>query len=1208
MPYLTENQKKAHDVHRHISVVANAGSGKTTVLVERYVDIIQYGHATAHEVVALTFTEKAAGEIRRRIAETIRRRYSETGDQHERNRLEMLREQLSSAIIGTIHSFCARLLREYPVDVPTPEWGGIDASFTIIEGIDRQSLMGEATSEVFQKILGQPNHDYRIEFLDCVRMLGRNTVVGIIHQLLAKREVTEHFVRGYSRPDSEILFDWNAVIDRYLDGILAAPALAGALRECAGRISRKKKTEVQNALDAFYSATVVNTRVEAFSTLFQLFLRQSYEPRSGIFEGVEECRDALVILQTAARAVKPIAGAIAGRDDAHRLLIRTSRTIIAVMQEILKAYNRRKAENAQLDFEDLQIYVKALLSIPDIGQKLSKTFTHIMVDEFQDTNRLQYEILLPLIDNFTAGNLFIVGDPKQSIYGFRNAEVEIFMRAIREITAHANHSDPFSWRGTMIESTETERAGEVILAESFRLLPAIAAFVNMVFSRCMNPAVNRFSVPYDPLIVARVTPAPGRVELLFAPEDMDDPEAEMSSYGAEEEMIARRVLALYHEGYTITDRRTDESRPIRFGDVAILLRSRTNLHRLEQALLHYGIPHAIYGGEGFYQTQELYDFFNYFQFLLNPHDDTALAGILRSPFFSCSDASLYRISLLEEGNDFWTKACVWAGRNPDTDPRVTRAVNILRQDLLRAGRQSLTDCILEVIHRTGYGGIAAASHRAAQHSANVKKFLQLARSFEARGFSNLYDFVERLRVLIEGEETEGQASIDETENAVHIMTIHAAKGLEFGAVVVPYLHKKFHYDNEPFIDPRGYLGYSLVSPEDFDKEMNVPLTQMLRQENRRKTEAEEQRIFYVACTRARDLLILAGIPPRQSGQVTAMRWVLDGLEIDAPGERGRVVRDVPLRKVVLSDGRYEVVDQTYPLSVEWFCHAGEFAVAAVPGPGVVVPAEIPKVQIYPIPSGEEGEFYSATQIKTYHDCPLKYHFLYHLGMAEVHREPYHYHEEEEENDDTLSSTAYGTLCHRVLEKILSPDAVTSISTIVQQTVVENDFSSRKGIQRTVERVEQEVRAFCASEIGRRALHADEVFTEYRLDGILGNDFITGTIDRLTRTSTVWEVIDYKTDSMNNVDLTGKIEAYRYQMMVYAWLVSRSTGQNDVPVSLFFTDMPDASSTSIIAKDEIQRFELEMARVIRDLREMRISKNLTHCQECPFSRNGLCIQE
>ncbi|MGD0337814.1 MAG: UvrD-helicase domain-containing protein [Bacteroidota bacterium] len=1220
MSYLTENQKKAHDVNRHLSVIANAGSGKTTVLVERYVDIIQYGHATAHEVIALTFTEKAAGELRQRIADTIHRRYEEAEDLHERYRLEILREQLSSAIIGTIHSFCARLLREYPVDVPTSRpdligtGGGIDASFTILEVVDQQSLIGEAANEVFQAILGTPEHPHRKELLHVVRMLGRNAVVNIIHYLLSKREIAEHFIREYSRPDDEILSEWNTVVDHYVDEILLAQSLNEAFQELTNRIQQKKKREIQSALDAFLSANSMNSRLDSFSLLWRLFLRNDYHLRSGIFDvkNIEEqCHRSLAAIQSAASAVRPLIEGMAGRDDAHRLLLASSRTFLSVFQEILTTYNRRKAENAQLDFEDLQIYVKALLSKSEIRQKLSKTYTYIMVDEFQDTNRLQYEILLSLVETFAWGNLFVVGDPKQSIYGFRNAEVEIFMHTIDDIAAHAHRPEPFFWHGTILQSTPLERAGNVTLAESFRLLPSIAAFVNMIFTKCMDQARNKFSVPYTPLIVARTTSAPGRVELLLPSNRIKNPEemkVETSLYGIEEEMIARRILSLHRDEYTIIDKRSEEPRPIKFGDIAILLRSRTNLHRLEQALLHYHVPYIIYSGGGFYQTQELYDFFNYFQFFLNPHDDTALAGILRSPFFACSDASLYRVSLVEEGTDFWSKACAWTARHPDADRHMTRAVDILRGDLLRAGRQSLSDCILEVILRTGYNGVAAASHRSAQHTANVKKLLQIARSFEVRGFSNQYDFVERLRVLIEEEEQEGQASIDETENAIHVMTIHAAKGLEFGAVIVPYLQKDFHYDSEPFIDMKGYIGYTVVQPADFDKEFPVPLTEILRQRSRRKTEAEEQRIFYVACTRARDLLVLSGTTSQRSRPMAALTWVQEGLGIDSPEERGRTTKEVTLQRLILHDGAYESIENKFPLTVEWFCRPDEFPVVISLSHGQTLFGEFPLANVQSIPSGEEGEYFSATQIKTYHDCPLKYHLLYHLGMAEIRRESYHYSDEDEEDTEPLSATTYGTLIHRVLQKVLSQESMTHLSLFLEEAVAEQGLSGNRNILDTVGRAEREITSFCSSDTGRRVLSADQIFTEYRLDGKLGNDFITGTIDRLVQINGIWEVIDYKTDSMNGISPASKIQAYRYQIMVYAWLVSRYTSQIDIPVTLYFTDLPGAVSTVLIRKSEIDRFEEEMGRIIGNLRGDRFSKNLTHCLECSFSRNGSCIWE
>jgi ATP-dependent exoDNAse (exonuclease V) beta subunit len=229
-------------------------------------------------------------------------------------------------------------------------------------------------------------------------------------------------------------------------------------------------------------------------------------------------------------------------------------------------------------------------------------------------------------------------------------------------------------------------------------------------------------------------------------------------------------------------------------------------------------------------------------------------------------------------------------------------------------------------------------------------------------------------------------------------------------------------------------------------------------------------------------------------------------------------------------------------------------------------------------------------------------------MPEIRREPYRYFEEEEEDREPLSPTVYGTLVHHVLQNIRTPGSLTRLSAFIEEAVASQGLSDGTDVREMVGRIRHEVAAFCSSAIGARALNADEIFTEYRLDGHLESDFITGTIDRLVRIGKVWEVIDYKTDRMSNADPFSKNEAYHYQMMVYAWLVSRFTDQEGVPVSLFFTDQPSVSSTTVITRREIGQFEGEMQRIIGDIRERKIPKNVVHCPECSYSREGVCIQE
>ncbi|MEN3039626.1 MAG: UvrD-helicase domain-containing protein, partial [Candidatus Kryptonium sp.] len=280
----------------------------------------------------------------------------------------------------------------------------------------------------------------------------------------------------------------------------------------------------------------------------------------------------------------------------------------------------------------------------DVRKKLANQFRYIMIDEYQDTNHLQYEIVKKLINEFSGNTkLFVVGDDEQSIYGFRGSDVEVFSVTKNEII---------------------ERNGEEVpLSESFRLLKGIAAFVNAVFEKIMGEKISIYEVEHKPIVVGRDIDDDGIVELLVVKKDSTEKEEDDES--VEANFVAQRILGLLEDekAYVYKD---GLKKKVEAGDIAVLIRNRNVLKPLESAFVKLGIPYIVSGGIGFYQTQEIYDFLNYLKFLVNTNDDVALVGILRSPFFAVSDREIFNISVYGEGSTFWEKVRNYVSR--DTKP------------------------------------------------------------------------------------------------------------------------------------------------------------------------------------------------------------------------------------------------------------------------------------------------------------------------------------------------------------------------------------------------------------------------------------------------------------------------------------------------------------------------------------------------------------
>ena len=686
----TPNQKKAHDLNRHISVTAGAGSGKTAVLANRYLSILLEKNVRVNQVVAITFTEKAAAELKGRIVREINARLAdeenraklvhvgrnhdppEAADRVQNLRgdvLEAIKEGMTSAPISTIHSFCAQILREYPIEA------GVDANFSVLQGIEGRFLLRETIDSTLKSIADLPKGDTIRESLAyLLRIFSKGRLEEILGQLVHQRYTLDRLMRElYSLRDEDLLDYWRKFIQDGLTARLSEQFPIEEWQRCLNTtlavVKGKNAAEVRELTDQIQPNLDARDLIAIFSEIADLIVTKSGTISKRDFIGgrvkTDKIESEIGFLVRAAnhfRAFPPLTG-----DDA--LLIRVTRPLLEIYQQIQHDYELRKVGQGLLDFEDLQLKVRDLLQHEPIRERLAQRYSYIMVDEYQDTNRLQYDILKPLISDFQSGNLFIVGDQKQSIYGFRGADVRVFHQTLEEITAYQKTvTDDFVWGGENLQADESEQRGDIHLPENFRLLRNLVGLVNLVFQHTMGEAtLNEFEVAYEPLIKGRANDAPGDVEILIGTKastgnEGKDQRTEEPVYDGENDLIAGRIRHLIGTKATIWEPGGGGEKPrkIRYGDIAILIRSRTRLPEIETALLKGNIPYKITGGVGFYQRQEIYDIGNYLQFLANPQDDVALVGVLRAPFFGISDVELYETSLQPASGSFWQKVQVYA--------------------------------------------------------------------------------------------------------------------------------------------------------------------------------------------------------------------------------------------------------------------------------------------------------------------------------------------------------------------------------------------------------------------------------------------------------------------------------------------------------------------------------------------------------------------
>ena len=933
---LTRSQEEALNIEKHVCVTAGAGSGKTTVLVERYLKILRKGNATPREIVAITFTEKAAAEMKDRVIKKL----SEEPDTETR---ENFLEQMNSAHISTIHSFCSRILREFPFQADVP------ANFSIIQGIEQKLLLQDTLKKTLKTIATNEEDEHRSELTRLLqRYGGQKKLVDFFSNMVAKRDVLERLMKTiYSNPnDTEIREALKRrvheqlmlTIDRLMSEIdvvefirclnAVLDVAKGKKAEDAKNLTPQLEALYKQNPDSHEGLNLLKEIGDLITTQDNEIRTQSFLPKSIDRTGIVNQID---FLESTAKKIKDLPTLQTEKDDEKKadvetdddFLINTTRDLLALYKRILKDYQNVKLSQSTLDFNDLQLKIRDLLhDNEEIRQKMVDRYKFYMIDEFQDTNELQYDLVMRLTNKLKKANLFIVGDPKQSIYAFRGADVRVFNKTRQKIVDNSGLT--------------------ISLKENFRSLHGLIGFTNHFFGHLMGAGnEHEFEVPYESLINARPINANGGIEVLLG-EKKDETANEYT-------ILARHIKNMKLNEETVWVRGENGGvleRPIQYGDIAILIRSRTHLPNIEHALLEAGIPYLTTGGIGFYQRQEIYDIWNYLNFLSKPSEnDASLAAVLRGPAFGISDAELYEISL-QTGESFWNKAQQF--QKPTN--RLCTAINILQKHSQFAHRMSVNQLITTIVNETGMIGTLKTGRQGQQRWVNYQKLLDLARNFDGdENIQMLPNFIEFLDTLITEEPREGQAPVEASSGAVQIMTIHAAKGKEFPIVILPCLDRKGRTDSEPFIDETLGIGFSPLKPNENYKKTEPEIVPHIRNRSSKKEIAEKKRIFYVGVTRAENRLILSGTLSEKGEAQQMLKWLdthlgICGGEEDLPSLPFKLNVFRQLKDSLATD---ETLDEITPLEFsEW------------------LPSELESTGI--------SAAFSVHKLANYARCPLRY--------------------------------------------------------------------------------------------------------------------------------------------------------------------------------------------------------------------------------------------
>lgn len=850
MAELTEQQRRAVD-HRETSVVlsSGAGCGKTKVLTERYVSHLERNEASVGQIVAITFTDKAAREMRERI----RRQIEHLGKSGKLADAKKHLRDLERAQIATIHAFCGNILRQFAIPA------GLDPGFEVLEDVLSANLRADALTAGLHGLLEDQGDKKAADSLrELIIWFGYPAVVEAVDSLLLQVD-RPRWETWLARKPRDIAAEWTGparedLFPRWVRySCAAAPKLARSLRVLEGinstsAVVTHKIDRLLAEIPLLDQAADLPAKLKELVELAKVQdIKKADKPDEPTYESLKEAfTDLRGELKTRFELFT------AGRDgvsEAAAFGQHFLRVALAVDDE----YRARKRRASALDFQDLLALARNLVrDTEEVRTALRERYRFVLLDELQDTDPVQMELVELLCgDGLRTGKLFAVGDHKQSIYRFRGAEVSLFTH-LRDSVA---------------------KEGQLSLSRNFRSQPGVIHFVNALFARRLEEyeplAAEQKSVGTTPNVEFLWTTGEGSVADLRA---------------VEADAIAQRIVDLLaDETPVLLGEEGGPPRRITPGDITLLFRSMTNAAIYETALRRHGLDYYLVGGRAFFAQQEVYDLLNLLRAVENPQDSLSLVGVLRSPFFNLSDESIFLIARHEDG--------AWAGLHDEENLRALpagqrapadRAIELLSAWRALKDRLPIARLLNRVIADTGYDAALLYEFLGERKLANLWKLIDLARSFDRTGLFGLHEFTARLGDLVSRQPREEQAAtLPEEADVVKIMSIHQSKGLEFPVVFVPDFAATRQGDRSPVARWHRQLGCLVKVPSEFDnqpEEEPRPFSPFAHDLGRAADQLadwqEDLRILYVACTRAVDRLILSAGVADPDGPLPANHWTL----------------------------------------------------------------------------------------------------------------------------------------------------------------------------------------------------------------------------------------------------------------------------------------------------------------------------------------------
>lgn len=1156
---------------RDILVSAAAGSGKTKVLITRIIEkvIDEKNPIDVDELLVVTFTNAAAAEMRSRLAEALEEAIANNPESvHLRRQLNLL----NKAQISTLHSFCQHVVRQYAYLLE------IDPGFRVADSTETAILRDDTIADVLEDAyqVENPEAMYRLadSFTSDRDDRSLETLIDRLYDYSRVHPSPEHWL--YAIPAQYEIGDVSTVDELDFIGPLKttiqhsleeAAALIGDLRRIAnmpdgpGPLASTAESDllwIDEAIRRISVGTWTET-YEFFGTL--KWVRAGAIRKDSCDEQLAD--RAKAIRDVVKKNINELKEAYFQRTPARlldeiRLMAPAMHTLIDLVIDFGKRYEKVKIDRGIVDFSDLEHYALRILSNEETGERLPSDvaldyrarFKEVLVDEYQDSNMLQ-ETIIGLVKSGTEedGNLFMVGDVKQSIYGFRLAEPRLFLGKYKRFLEKSASS------GLKMD-----------LNANFRSRQEVLDSTNFIFSQIMGERVGE--IDYDDAAAlkygAQYPEKEAAAELMILyEEDEEDFEASdgqspfigqsLKSSQAEAKFIIKRIQELMKSGAEVTDAFTDKRRPLEYRDIVILMRSMTWSGEMVEEFKMAGIPLHADLSRGYFDALEVMIMLNTLRVIDNPYQDIPLVSVLRAPFIGMTENELAAIRLAAPNEPFYEALKLFmttggAGVESQALEKSRQFFTQFKDWRNLARRGSLPELIWQVYTDTHYYEMVGAMPNGKQRQANLRALHDRAIDYEKTSFRGLFRFlrfVDRMRKR--GDDLGEARSMTEQEDVVRLMTIHSSKGLEFPYVFIAGAGRKFNrmdFNEAYLFDQHFGLAVKAIDPDNRITYTSLPFLAM-KEKKELEMRAEEMRILYVAMTRAKEqLVIIASVKDieRDIGKWQDAQ-LIDPLLMLPDYTRSRangyidwigpaVARHMDFAKFdVIAGGQFVVDPSKWKIDALPFSAVNEVTSVLEQVEGEVQGTSNPLVDesvytevkrrfdwVYPYDSSTlKRSKQSVSELKRLAILEQQVEgdpFMEkgdEVSLAYLHNRPAFMQTRK------LSPAEIGTAMHTIMQHVERGKeyGITEVEELVNTLITRQllTVDEAKAVNASA------VAKFFESTIGKRLKYAEEVFRElpftYAYDDKEGDyQILQGIADCLFKESDGWVLLDYKTDRVD----------------------------------------------------------------------------------------------